>query len=292
MRLEEKLEAARAALRQWPPEQMARAGALVRLDHPRRDRGRSWPHPAGTTARRRDGSGDGSEAGGRGAMHRTCKRPASESRPEFSEKLMRDLTAHRTAAIQAALMQNPRVALVTLVHRMAETVFGLYGRGNDVVKVHVQVTGDSTLAQDASDYANSPAAHCARRRPRRNGATACRGTPKPCSGGCWRSPRTTLLELLAYCTARSVNAVVGRARALDHSDAIAEALGVDMADWWVPTAANYLGSVSKAKALEAVKEATGNDCTQAVAGMKKPEAVRTAPASSKARAGCPRHCVS
>ena len=53
---------------------------------------------------------------------------------------------------------------------------------------------------------------------------------------------------------------------------IAEALGVDMADWWVPTTANYLGSVSKAKALEAVKEATRPDATKAVAGMKKPEA--------------------
>lgn len=83
----------------------------------------------------------------------------------------------------------------------------------------------------------------------------------------------TLLELLAYCTARSIDAVTGRERSHDQSDAIAEALGVDMADWWVPNAANYLGSVSKAKALEAVKEATGIDATKTVAGMKKPDAV-------------------
>jgi hypothetical protein len=44
-------------------------------------------------------------------------------------------------------------------------------------------------------------------------------------------PDGTLMELLAYCTARSFSAVVGRARTLDHSDAMAEALGVDMADW-------------------------------------------------------------
>lgn len=41
----------------------------------------------------------------------------------------------------------------------------------------------------------------------------------------------------------------------------------------MPGAANYLGSVSKAKALDAVKEATGIDSTKAVAGMKKPDAV-------------------
>jgi len=83
----------------------------------------------------------------------------------------------------------------------------------------------------------------------------------------------TLLDLLAYCTARSIDTVAGRERSRDQSDAIAEALGIDMADWWVPTAENYLGSVSKAKALEAVKEATGIDSTKAVAGMKKPEAI-------------------
>ena len=86
-------------------------------------------------------------------------------------------------------------------------------------------------------------------------------------------PVETLLELLAYCTARSFNAVVSRERTFNHSDAVAEALGVDLSDWWAPSAANYLGSVSKTKALEAVKEATGTDASKAVAGMKKPEIV-------------------
>jgi ParB family chromosome partitioning protein len=191
---------------------------------------------------------------------------------EFSEKLMRDLTAHRTAAIQAALLQNPRIALVTLVHRMAETVFGLYGAGNDVVKVTVRVTGDSAIAQDASDYASSPAANLL------GGAETAWGDRLPGTpDGLFRwllaQPDNTLLELLAYCTARSVNTVATRPRGANHSDALAEALGLDMADWWVPTAACYLNSVSKAKALEAVKEATGADPAQATSGMKKGEVV-------------------
>jgi ParB family chromosome partitioning protein len=41
----------------------------------------------------------------------------------------------------------------------------------------------------------------------------------------------------------------------------------------VVTTVNYLGRVSKAKALEAVKEATGIDSTKAVAGMKKADAI-------------------
>ncbi|MDQ0036824.1 hypothetical protein J2W30_004599 [Variovorax boronicumulans] len=40
----------------------------------------------------------------------------------------------------------------------------------------------------------------------------------------------------------------------------------------VPTVANYLGHVSKAKALEAVQEATGEQATPATAAMKKAQA--------------------
>lgn len=185
---------------------------------------------------------------------------------------MRDLTAHRTAVLQATLTQNPQVALVTLVHRMAETVFGQYGRGNDVVKVTVRTTSDYSLAQNATDYENSQAGTILGRAETEWGDRL-PGNPEAMFGWLLGQDRDTLLELLAYCTARSIDAVAGRERTSDQSDVIAEALDIDFADWWVPTAANYLGSVSKAKALEAVKEATGIDSTKAVAGMKKPEAI-------------------
>jgi ParB family chromosome partitioning protein len=265
--VEQKLDTANEGLWHWPPERLAIAGALVRLG----SRGdveidRGLVRPSDRKAAAGTGAGEGGE-------YESAPRDLpSTSRPEFSEKLMRDLTAHRTAAIQAALVQNPHIALVTLVHRMAETVFGLYGSGDDIVKVSVRVTGDSSLAQEASDYSQSPAATVL------GGAETEWGDRLPGSPDAlfrWllAQPQDTLLELLAYCTARSVNAVVGRPRFYDHSDALAEALGVDMADWWTPSAANYLRHVSKAKALEAVKEATGSDAAQAVAGMKKADAV-------------------
>lgn len=277
--LDDKLDAARAALRAWTPEQMARTGVLLCIDRSGRvtvHRGLIRPedrkaaratNAAGGTAADVDG-GDDSEASTGDADHGK----SSRKRPEFSEKLMRDLTAHRTAAIQAALTQNPHVALATLVHRMAETVFDQYSQGNDVVKIHVRVTGDHALAEHASDYAHSPAGVLLGQAATEWGDRI-PGDPEALFRWLLGQAQGTLLELLAYCTARSIDAVTGRERRQDQSDAIAEALGVDMADWWVPTAANYLGSVSKAKALEAVKEATGIDATQAVAGMKKPDAV-------------------
>lgn len=281
--LDDRIDAAHAALLAWTPEQMACTGVLLRIDHraqvvatrgltrpgDRRPgseagdaRGDGGSGPAGDGDSDCDGDGDGVGTGS-----------ATRTRAAFSEKLMRDLTAHRTAALQAALMQAPDMALATLVHRMTETVFGQYGRGNDVVKVHVHVTSDYALAQSATGYEACPA-----------GARLLRaatewedrlpGDPQALFRWLLAQPRDVLLDLLAYCTARSIDAVAARERTPDQSDALAEALGLglDMADWWAPTAANYLNHVSKTKALEAVAEATGEHGTPAVAAMKKAEA--------------------
>jgi hypothetical protein len=79
-------------------------------------------------------------------------RPA---RADLSERRMRDLGAHRTAALQAALVRSRQVALAVLVHPMAETVFGRHGHGKSCVTTHV--CGDGTLASLASAFADSPA---------------------------------------------------------------------------------------------------------------------------------------
>lgn len=209
---EEKLMAARAALLQWAPEQLARAGAIVRLDSRGEvvtDRGLVRPGDRKAIA---DAPTPDDESAPRD--DRTA------ARPEFTEKLMRDLTAHRTAALQAALVQNPRVALMTLVHRMTETVFSLYGAGDDIVKVAVRTTGDSTLAEEASGYASSPAGAILGSAETEWGDRL-PGNPAALFQWLLTQPQETLLELLAFCTARSVNAVKARSRTFDHSDAVA-----------------------------------------------------------------------
>ncbi|HUD31876.1 MAG TPA: ParB/RepB/Spo0J family partition protein, partial [Variovorax sp.] len=251
---DDQLAAAEAGRWTWTPEQRAHAGAVVRLDA----RGevqveRGLLRPGDRPHRASAGTASDEECPPRDEVD-----PA-RIRPEFSEKLMRDLTAHRTAALQAALVQNPRVALVTLVHRLAETVFGLYGPGDDVVKVLVRPTGDALLGQEASDYAASPAAEVLGVAETEWGDRL-PGSPAVLFDWLLVQETDTLMGLLAYCTARSVNAVAARAHAtFNQGDALAQALGLDMADWWCPTPACYLAQVSKAKALDAVREATGVD---------------------------------
>lgn len=252
--IEDCIETIHASLEVWTSEQMARLGAVLCPDAS----GGVFVHRGvfrqSERARMSDESRDG-------------------RRPEFSEDLMRDLTAHRTAALQAALMQDTHVALVTLVHRLAETLFERYGPGNDVVKVRIQPMTDASLSEDATGYADSAAgwllgcaeAQWAERLP---------GTSQAMFAWLLAQDQGTLLALLAYCTARSIHAVSGAARHHDHSDAIAQSLGLDMANWWVATRANYVGRVTRAQAIQAVREATGTDCSSAVAGMKRSEVIQ------------------
>ena len=66
----------------------------------------------------------------------------------------------------------------------------------------------------------------------------------------------------------SVNAVHEpwnrRPRALAHADRIAEAVGLDVAAaGWSPTVDNYFGRVTKARIVQAVREAKGEQCRSA-----------------------------
>jgi ParB family transcriptional regulator, chromosome partitioning protein len=61
-------------------------------------------------------------------------------------------------------------------------------------------------------------------------------------------------------------------RALAHADRIAEVLDLDMvAAGWIPTVENYLGRVTKARILGAVREARGERAARLIDHLKKTE---------------------
>ena len=53
------------------------------------------------------------------------------------------------------------------------------------------------------------------------------------------------------------------------ADAIAGAVSLDMAAFWMPTVRSYFGRVSKARILEAVREAVSDEAAERTADMKK-----------------------
>ncbi len=80
--------------------------------------------------------------------------------------------------------------------------------------------------------------------------------------------------LFAHCASLSLNAVVEpwnrRPGALAHADVLAGTIALDMVEaGWSPTVDNYLGRVTKARIVQAVREGRGEDSAQLIDHMKK-----------------------
>jgi len=205
------------------------------------------------------GDGSGALAGGQSAPE------------EFSERLMADLNSHRTAAMQAALIGNAHVALAVLAHGMASDLFGRHGTASSPAQVTVKACR-AGLERDATNFGESAAAKVLDAERDRWESLL------PDDANDWLAwliaqPQASVLSLLAYCTAQSVDVVQRRSRPNVEADTITHALSLDMADWWTPGGENFLTHVPKAKVIEAVTAAVGEGAAKDLPKMKKPDAV-------------------
>jgi hypothetical protein len=132
-------------------------------------------------------------------------------RAEFSDRLVRDMPAHRTAALQAAMSQNPKVALVATVHAMAMSAFGSYNSGRRALKISIEETDDAALAQLATDYHESKAVAVLVEAHQMWGDQL-PGESAPLLAWLSNQPQVVLLDALAFFAARSINVVRGGLR--------------------------------------------------------------------------------
>jgi ParB family chromosome partitioning protein len=126
--------------------------------------------------------------------------------------------------------------------------------------------------------------------------TATKGMPKqPDKLWAWLldQDQKTLLSILAVCAACTVDAVEkkhsygeGRA-ALGHAQELAQALKLDMAEYWQPTAEGYFGQVPKALILDAVREGIGPNAADKIASLKKDAMAKRAEALLKGKGWLP-----
>lgn len=196
-----------------------------------------------------------------------------KERAAHSERLMNDMTAHRTAALKAALIDSPHVALALVVHRLYLSM--QHGYENSPLKLSLTIRSADSLANLASEFPDSPAAQAIER------ATQHWGDVLP---GGDRSATTlqwfvgqddaSLLDMLAFLSSLGIDDIHGREReGYQSSDALADALDLDMADWWKPTPGTYLNAVSKTQLIEAVTEQRGAEAAKVMASHKKGDAV-------------------
>jgi ParB family chromosome partitioning protein len=170
----------------------------------------------------------------------------------LSDRLAQRLSAHRTAALQIEVARHPHVALAALVHGMVQTVLqpDAYGDG---LPLGVRLTAQDRLEGMAPDWPESPAAVALRELQQVVGVALPEDSAE-LFAALLAKPQDELVRLLAVCVASTVDVVTPRATAHQPGGELAQAVGLDMAAWWKPTAEGYFKHVSKAVILDAVGE--------------------------------------
>jgi ParB family chromosome partitioning protein len=88
------------------------------------------------------------------------------------------------------------------------------------------------------------------------------------------------MALFAHCVALTVNAVKPpwerRSRTQATADKLAEAVSLDMTGYWRPTVRTYLGRITKARILEAVREGVSIEAADQMANIKKQDMAEAA----------------
>jgi ParB family transcriptional regulator, chromosome partitioning protein len=303
------IETALAAFEDRPvsydPAEIARAGAFVSVDSNGKlsvERGYVRPEDEApiTVGGEGDADVEGTTSEGSGPPAPIAQRAVitigGQAEPEDEEdevikplpdRLMTELTAHRTLALRDALANNPHVALTALLHKLVLDTFQRTAASGGCLEASVR---HIFFPVQAADLKDSPSAK----------AIATRQdewkTDLPADeDALWEwldvLDDASRLALLAHCVAFGVNALRekvdryggaglsqhGLERRLKHADLVARAVRLDMVDaGWRPTVENYLGRVTKPRILEAVREAKGEQSAQLIDHLKKADMAREA----------------
>ena len=268
--LGEQLQALEDGLEDYGPNVKAAAGAIVTIDR----NGEAVIHRGllreaeakalRTLERLRQGVGT-EEAANDDEGDETGEAQA----PAISDRLAQRLSAHRTAALQIEVAWHPQVALAALVHGMVQTVLQArrYGLNRDSLPLGVRLTQQYRLESMAPDWPESSAA-VALRDLQQAWAGQLPEDSAELFAALLAMEQGELVKLLSVCVASTVDVVTPRATPRQPGEELAQAVGLDMAAWWQPTAEGYFKHVPKAAILQAVGEYAPEHVTR-LAKLKK-----------------------
>jgi ParB family chromosome partitioning protein len=280
--IETALEAFESRSLNYDPADIARAGAFVSVGSDgglRVERGYVRPEDEARVAS--DGSsneGDemehpsspGGEIGDNGAQVEADTQEDDGLKP-LSERLVMELTAHRTLAIRDMLAGDPDTAFLAVLHSLVQQTFYRY-TSDSCLEITVKSSGFSVQGPDLKECPSAKTIDARHER----WAKQLPEEPGDLWGVLTGFDSDSRVALFAHCASLTVNAVQeswnrvqGRKR---HADQLAQALALDVAAaGWKPTVANYLGRVPKARILEAVSEAKGSSASELIDHLKKPD---------------------
>ncbi len=193
----------------------------------------------------------------------------------LSDLLVRDLTTHRTLGLRLALGEQPDTALIAVVHALAAQTFY---HGGEASCLEIRLSS-AYLASHADGIEDTPAAKALADRH----AGWASDMPRDVAD-LWAFvaglDHASLMALLAHCASLTINAVRVQWEQKPNARATAEKLAtatmLDMTAQWTPTGQTYLGRVTKAHILAAVREAVSDEAAERIAGLKKPEMAQAA----------------
>ncbi|WP_059410519.1 ParB N-terminal domain-containing protein [Cupriavidus basilensis] len=268
-RLGEQLQALEDGLQNYGANTKATAGAIVTIDR----NGEAVIHRGllreaeakalRTLERLRQGFGSVESEAGNDDAGEDDTQPKTAA---MSDRLAQRLSAHRTAALQIEVSRHPQAALAAVVHGMVQTVLQERRYGHDL-PLGVSLKVQDRLEGMAPDIPDSPAAVALRELQQVAGEVLPQDSAELFAVLLAR-PQDDLVRLLAVCVASTVDVVTPRATQRQPGAELAQAVGLDMAAWWQPTADGYFQHVPKAAILEAVSEFAPSQATR-LAKLKK-----------------------
>jgi ParB family transcriptional regulator, chromosome partitioning protein len=199
--------------------------------------------------------------------------------PALSAALVEDLTAHRTAALRAVLATRPDVALAAVTHALALRL--CYESSYDVGSC-LSLTSEKGGCRLDSHAKGIETSRAQVRLSEIQSQWLARIPAQAEQLWQWLldQEQTAVIDLLAFCVGQTVHAVrlhhEGRQPRFVAADQLAQAVSLDMADWWMPTGESYLGRVKKDQILETIGEGTSEANFEDLRKMKKGELVAAA----------------
>lgn len=203
------------------------------------------------------------------------------------DRLITELTAHRTLALRDALAENPAITFQAVLRNFVLTTFYRFASAGSCLEIGLHTPTFPAQAPGLKESVSAKAIEARHeswkeRLPKSESdlweaLTALDGTAQAC--------------LFAHCASFAVNALYepanrynqGRVSAhgvrtrLDQAGILARAVGLDMVQaGWRPTVENYLGGVTKPRILEAVREAKGESSAQLIDHLKKADMAKEA----------------
>jgi len=288
----------------YDPAEIARAGVFISIDadgSPSIDRGYVRPEDeapvtvetdSGEASQGAEGSDPAAPSVQRavitiGGQSTEAEDDEEETIKPLPERLVMELTAHRTLALRDALANNPHVALTALLHKLVTDIFQRSSTAGGCLEASVRHVFFPVQAADLKDSASAKAVN------ERQEAWKTDIPQEDQALWDWLDglDDASRLALLAHCVSYGVNALFEKVdryggsgvsqhsleRRLGQADRLARAVRLDMVEvGWTPTVDNYLGRVTKPRILEAVREGAGERAAQLIDHLKKGDMAKEA----------------